>query len=110
MSLSLQYKAAIVAIEQAILYEASGLRILTDSKFLINSIQKWIVNWKQNGWISSVGKPVKNKDCLKKLDELCSKISVSWVISIALNYKVLSIINKTFLFVFLILKDLRSRS
>ena len=36
-------------------------------------------NWKRNGWKLADGSPVKNKEDLVKLDEVCSKISVSWV-------------------------------
>ncbi len=82
--------AAITAIEQAILYDASGVDIYTDSKFMINCIEKWISNWKKNGWKLALGKPVKNKDVLTKLDDLCTKISVSWVTFIYLFRRIFS--------------------
>jgi hypothetical protein len=76
---------------------------------MINCIEKWISNWKKNGWKLALGKPVKNKDVLTKLDDLCTKISVSWVIFICFFQRIFS-----FMFYqrkkFCILKDLRGWS
>ena len=69
-----------MAIEQAIMYDASGVKILTDSKFMIDCVQKWMKNWKRNGWKLASGEPVKNKDDLVQLDLNCSKIPVTWVL------------------------------
>ena len=46
---------------------------------MIDCIEKYMKNWKRNGWKLADGSPVKNKEDLVKLDEVCSKISVSWV-------------------------------
>ncbi|CAF0709871.1 unnamed protein product [Brachionus calyciflorus] len=70
--------AAVVAISQALTYNASELTIYTDSKFMMNAITDWIRKWKVNGWKSSTGEPVKNIDDFKRLDDLCSKIKVNW--------------------------------
>ncbi len=72
-------KAAIIAINQAIHYNAKELIIYTDSKFMINCITKWVFKWKKNNWILSTGEDVKNVSDLKYLDSLCSKIKVKWV-------------------------------
>ena len=52
---------------------------------MINCVTKWISNWKRNGWLLSDGGPVKNKKDLEKLDELCTKMKVKWVIEIFQN-------------------------
>lgn len=45
--------------------------IYTDSQLLINSITKWLPNWKRNNWIKSTDKkPVLNRDLLEKIDQL----------------------------------------
>ncbi len=44
------------------------LKIRTDSKYLINGFTKWIEAWKRNGWRTSSGKPVLNKDLWNALD------------------------------------------
>jgi ribonuclease HI len=39
--------------------------IYSDSEYCINCITKWSKNWEKNGWKSSNGKPVKNKELIK---------------------------------------------
>ncbi|EDS33547.1 conserved hypothetical protein [Culex quinquefasciatus] len=51
-----------------------------DSKFLIDSITKWLPGWKRNAWKLSTGKPVKNQVDFEELDrELADKsIEIKW--------------------------------
>ena len=72
-------QAGIVAISQALTYNASDLTIITDSQFMIDVVTKYIKNWKTNGWMLANKTPVKNINDVKKLDELCQKINVTWV-------------------------------
>ena len=44
------------------------LKIRTDSKYLINGMNSWMVNWKRRGWVTAGGKPVLNKDLRQALD------------------------------------------
>ena len=48
--------------------------IYTDLQNLINSMTKWIHNWKKRGWKKSNGHSVLNIKLLKKLDFLITKI------------------------------------
>ncbi|RZB40328.1 hypothetical protein BDFB_014853, partial [Asbolus verrucosus] len=53
------------------------LKIHTDSLFTINSMTKWIHNWKKNNWKLAGGKSdVKNKEDFKELDKLCQTIDI----------------------------------
>lgn len=45
------------------------LYVYTDSQLLINSITKWLPDWKKNNWKKADKKPVLNQDLLKKIDE-----------------------------------------
>ncbi len=45
------------------------LAIHTDSRYLKDGITNWILKWKRNGWKTSTGTPVKNKDLWIALDE-----------------------------------------
>ena len=42
--------------------------VTTDSKYLMDGIQRWLPNWKRNGWKTSAKKPVKNQDLWQQLD------------------------------------------
>ena len=70
--------AAIKAIEEACKRQASSVLIYTDSQYLQKGITEWIKNWKKKGWKNSTGKPVKNIELWKQLDELCCKCNISW--------------------------------
>tara|TARA_Y100001935_G_C17188072_1_gene448623 strand:+ start:304 stop:735 length:432 start_codon:yes stop_codon:yes gene_type:complete len=65
---------------EAIIYNLNieDLEIYTDSKYLKDGIEKWIINWKQNGWKTANKKPVKNKDLWIKLDNEISKHNIKW--------------------------------
>ncbi len=54
------------------------LELYTDSKYLKDGIEKWIHNWKLNGWKTANKKPVKNKDLWLKLDFEINKHSIVW--------------------------------
>ena len=55
-----------------------NITIITDSKYVMDGIDKWIVNWKQNNWKTAAKKSVKNKDLWLKLDNLCGLHQVDW--------------------------------
>ena len=56
----------------------SNLEIFTDSKYLKDGIERWILNWKKNGWKTSNKKPVKNKDLWVQLDKEILKHNIKW--------------------------------
>lgn len=55
-------------------------QIITDSEYLFNTVTKrWYVSWKERGWLTKEGNPVKNRDLweaaaelLYKLDDMCA--------------------------------------
>jgi len=56
-----------------------NVTIITDSKYVMNGIDKWIANWKKNNWKTSNKKAVKNKDLWLQLDSLCRIHQVDWL-------------------------------
>ncbi|QNN97731.1 putative ribonuclease H [Proteus phage 2] len=42
--------------------------ILTDSKFSIDAITKWLPGWKRRGWKKASGEPVANQDLWELID------------------------------------------
>ena len=55
-----------------------NLEIYTDSKYTKDGIEKWISNWKKNGWKTANKQDVKNKDLWDELDQLNSQKNVQW--------------------------------
>ncbi|NXD81391.1 RNH1 Ribonuclease, partial [Halcyon senegalensis] len=71
--------AACKAIEQAKSQNIKKLIIYTDSKFTINGITNWVDNWKTNGWRTSSGGSVINKEDFERLDNLSKDIEIQWM-------------------------------
>ncbi|NXI66135.1 RNH1 Ribonuclease, partial [Anseranas semipalmata] len=71
--------AACKAIEQAKSQNIKKLLIYTDSKFTINGITSWVDNWKTNGWRTSSGGSVINKEDFERLDNLSKGIEIQWM-------------------------------
>ena len=72
----MELRAIIEALES--LPKASSLVVFTDSKYVINGIESWIVKWKTNNWLGSNKKKIKNKDLWKRLDNLSSQFQIKW--------------------------------
>ena len=72
----MELTAAIKALEY--FEQSKDLIIYTDSKYVKDGIESWIINWKQNGWKTSTKKPVKNKEMWIALDDLMKKHNINW--------------------------------
>lgn len=75
--------AAIIALER-ILYEdiRDNMYVVTDSTYVKDGLTNtsWLALWKKNGWLTTLGAPVKNKDLWQELSVLIEKLpSVCWV-------------------------------
>jgi len=58
--------------------ESENIKLFTDSKYVKDGIESWIINWKKNGWKTASKKIVKNKDLWIELDAQIYKHSISW--------------------------------
>ena len=56
----------------------SKVILTTDSTYVKDGIEKWIVNWKKNGWKTASKKPVKNIELWKRLDVAASAHEIIW--------------------------------
>jgi ribonuclease HI len=56
----------------------SEVVVVTDSAYLRNGMTSWTRTWQRNGWRTSTGNPVKNKDLWQALLELVSRRTVRW--------------------------------
>lgn len=72
----MELQAAISALES--LSRTCRVKLVTDSRYLMDGIQSWMPNWKKRGWKTASKKPVKNEDLWRKLDELTSRHEIDW--------------------------------
>uniref|UniRef100_A0A8C9GIW5 Ribonuclease H1 n=1 Tax=Piliocolobus tephrosceles TaxID=591936 RepID=A0A8C9GIW5_9PRIM len=71
--------AACKAIEQAKAQNISKLVLYTDSMFTINGITNCVQSWKENGWKTSAGKEVINKEDFVALERLTQGMDIQWM-------------------------------
>ncbi len=60
------------------LNRSAVITITTDSKYVMQGITEWIVNWKKRGWKTANKKPVKNVDLWQTLDKEIQQHNVEW--------------------------------
>ncbi len=73
----MELTAAIKALE-ALKSDEIKVDLYTDSKYVMNGINEWIINWKKKNWKTSAKRPVKNVDLWQKLDILNQKYPINW--------------------------------
>jgi ribonuclease HI len=59
--------------------EEGEMAVHTDSQYVKRGITEWIKKWKVNGWKTSDGKPVKNRDLWTNLDNIVGKTNPTFV-------------------------------
>jgi len=52
------------------------IKIVSDSEYSIKAVSLWLVAWKKNGWKTSGGEPVKNKELIESIDASMQRIKV----------------------------------
>lgn len=72
----MELMAAISALEA--LAKPTRLTVVTDSAYVKGGITEWMAGWKRKGWKTSTGKPVKNEDLWRRLDEAAARHDVTW--------------------------------
>jgi ribonuclease HI len=52
------------------------IKIVSDSEYSIKAVSLWLAAWKTNGWRTSTGEPVKNKELIESIDASMQRIKV----------------------------------
>ncbi|MBT3812028.1 MAG: ribonuclease HI [Gammaproteobacteria bacterium] len=73
----MELMAAIQALEA--LNQPYSVTLYSDSKYVLQGITEWIVNWKKRGWKTAANKPVKNEDLWRRLDAAMQKHEIDWL-------------------------------
>lgn len=55
------------------------VKIMSDSSYTLNCVGRWIHSWEKNGWKTSSGKDVKNKNLIVELYNLIQEHEVELV-------------------------------
>lgn len=54
------------------------VRIVTDSRYVLQGMTEWIPNWKKKRWRTAGGKPVMNVDLWQQLDSVAATHEIEW--------------------------------
>ena len=58
--------------------KSNNIELYTDSQYVKNGINLWIINWKKNGWKTANKKEVANKDLWIELDKYVTHHNITW--------------------------------
>jgi ribonuclease HI len=72
----MELMAVIRALET--LKRPTGVRIVTDSQYVMKGVTEWMRAWKARGWRTADRKPVRNVDLWQRLDTALSRHTVDW--------------------------------
>ena len=72
----MELKAVIESLK--VLNKNCNIKLYTDSKYIVDSITKWVYNWQKNGWRTSKKEPVKNKELLEDILNLSKIHNIEW--------------------------------
>jgi len=73
----MELMAAIQALEH--LNQSCSIKLHTDSKYVLQGITEWMINWKKRGWKTAANKPVKNEELWRRLDAAIQRHLIEWV-------------------------------
>ena len=72
----MELMAAIRALEA--LKRPCRVTLMTDSRYVMDGLTKWIKGWQKNGWKTAAKQPVKNADLWQELLDATAPHRISW--------------------------------
>src|SRR5512138_1811751 len=58
--------------------EGETVHVVSDSRYVVDALSKWIHGWRRKGWRTASGEPVLNRDLIETADALARRLRVSW--------------------------------
>ncbi len=57
------------------------VEVISDSRYVVDALGKWIQGWRRKGWRTAAGEPVSNRDLIEAIDARARefKVRYSWV-------------------------------
>lgn len=59
-------------------FHGQTVRLYSDSRYVVNGMENWIVGWAMHGWKTASGDPVKNAELWKRLMRVNLRHCVDW--------------------------------
>ncbi|MFW5450587.1 MAG: ribonuclease HI [Methylophagaceae bacterium] len=55
-----------------------GVKITTDSQYVMKGMQEWLPGWKKRNWKTAAKKPVKNVDLWQRMEKAAEQHELEW--------------------------------
>ncbi len=72
----MELMAAIQALEE--IAPGAEVELVTDSRYVMDGITSWLPGWRRRDWRTASGKPVKNQDLWRRLEQAAARHKVAW--------------------------------
>jgi ribonuclease HI len=61
--------------------EGETVEVVSDSRYVVDALSKWIHGWRRKGWRTAAGEAVLNRDLIESIDARASELRVryAWV-------------------------------
>lgn len=74
----MELTAALMGLREAVSMGADPISVVSDSEYLVKGMTSWLPKWAKNGWKTTMGNPVKNRQLWEDLQKLSHGRTVSW--------------------------------
>jgi ribonuclease HI len=54
------------------------VEVVSDSRYVVDALSKWIHGWRRKGWRTSTGGPVLNRDLIEAVDARAGELDVRY--------------------------------
>jgi ribonuclease HI len=72
----MELRAVLEALEG--LPDGEAVEVVSDSRYVVDALSKWIHGWRRKGWKTAAGEPVLNRDLMEALDARGQSLTVTY--------------------------------
>jgi ribonuclease HI len=58
--------------------EGEAVEVISDSRYVVDALSKWIHGWRRKGWKTATGEPVLNRDLIEAIDARGRELSITY--------------------------------
>jgi len=61
--------------------DGEAVEVISDSRYVVDALSRWIHGWRKKGWRTAAGEPVLNRDLMEALDDRgrALRVRYAWV-------------------------------
>jgi ribonuclease HI len=65
----------------SVIPDGEAVEVISDSRYVVDALSKWIHGWRRKGWRTAAGEPVLNRDLIEALDDRGRALTIryAWV-------------------------------